>query len=103
LLSVDSAARQQKFIASLSVLQAEGDRRFGSSFQMLSASQRDSLLTIVSTSPENSAIRNSFEDLKEWIAGSYYSSETGMKELGWTPNRFFLSFPGCTHPEEHLS
>ena len=103
LLSVESPARQQEFIASLSAVQMEGDRRFGSSFQMLSASQRDSLLTIVSTSPENSAIRNSFEDLKEWIAGSYYSSETGMKELGWTPNRFFLSFPGCTHPEEHLS
>jgi hypothetical protein len=103
LLSVDSAARQQKFLASLSAMQAEGDRQFGKSFQGLSVSQRDSLLTVVSTSPENSTPRQSFEDLKEWIAGAYYSSETGMKELGWTPNRFFLSFPGCTHPEEHPS
>jgi len=102
LLSVDSPARQQKFLASLSAMGAEGDRQFGSSFQRLSASQRHSLLAVVSTSPENSAIRESFEDLKEWIVASYYSSETGMKELGWTPNRFFPSFPGCTHSEEHL-
>jgi hypothetical protein len=102
LLSVDTPAGQQKFVASLAAVQAEGDRRFGKSFQTLSASQRDSLLTAVSTSPENSATRESFEDLKEWIAGSYYSSEVGMKELGWTSNRFFASFPGCTHPDEHL-
>ena len=103
LLSVDSPARQQKFLASLSVMQAEGDRQFGKSLQGLSTSQQNSLLTVVSTSPENSTTRESFEDLKEWIAGAYYSSETGMKELGWTPNRFFPSFPGCSHPEEHLS
>jgi hypothetical protein len=103
LLSVDSPARQQKFLASLSAMETEGERQFGNSFQGLSMSQRHSLLTAVSTSPENRATRESFEDLKEWIAGSYYSSEAGMKELGWTPNRFFPSFPGCTHSEEHLS
>jgi hypothetical protein len=101
LLSVDSPAHQQKFLASLSALQAEGNRQFGNTLQGLSMSQRNSLLTVVSTAPENSTIRESFEDLKEWIAGAYYSSETGMKELGWTPNRFFPSFPGCQHPEEH--
>jgi hypothetical protein len=101
LLSVESAARQQEFLASLSALQAEGDRRFGKSFQMLSADQGNSLLTFVSTSPENSAPRESFEDLKEWIVASYYSSEAGMTELGWTSNRFFPTFPGCTHPDGH--
>ena len=33
--------------------------------------------------------------------GAYYSSEIGMRELGWTENRFFASFPGCTHPGGH--
>jgi hypothetical protein len=103
LLSVDIPARQQTFLASLSALQAEGTRQFGNPFQRLSMSQRNSLLTAVSASPENSTTRESFEDLKEWIVGAYYSSETGMKELGWTPNRFFPNFPGCTHPEEHQS
>jgi hypothetical protein len=100
LLSVDT--HQQKFLASLSAIQAEANRQFGIALQKLSASQLDSLLTVLSASPEDSAIRGSFEDLKEWVVGSYYSSEMGMKELGWTPNRFFPSFPGCTHAEEHL-
>jgi Gluconate 2-dehydrogenase subunit 3 len=102
LLSVDSHARQQKFVASLAAVQAEGDQRFGKSFQTLSASERDSLLTAVSTAPDNSARRESFEDLKEWIVASYYSSEVGMNELGWTSNRFFPAFPGCPHPDGHV-
>lgn len=102
LLSVETLAHQEKFIVSLSAIQMEGNHRFGNVFQKLSVSQRISLLNMVSTSAENSPLRESFEDLKEWIVGSYYSSEMGMKELGWTPDRFFLSFPGCTQPEERL-
>lgn len=102
LLSVDASAQQQKFLASLSAFEEEAKQRFGSTFQKLAASQCDSLLAAVSRAPESSAARMAFEDLKEWVAGAYYSSEAGMRELGWTPNRFFPSFPGCTHPDEHL-
>jgi hypothetical protein len=102
LLSVEIPAHQEKFLASLAAIQSEADRQFGIALQKLSPSQLNSVLTAVSASPEDSSIRESFEDLKEWIIVSYYSSEVGMKELGWTPNRFFPSFPGCTHPEEHL-
>ena len=102
LLSVDTSAQQQKFLASISAIQDDAKRRFGSTFQKLAASQCDSLLTAASTAPDSSPTRKAFEDLKEWVAGSYYSSEAGMRELGWTENRFFPGFPGCTHPDEHL-
>jgi len=36
-------------------------------------------------------------NLKGWISGAYYTSEQGLKELGWTGNMAFDSFPGCTH------
>jgi hypothetical protein len=39
--------------------------------------------------------------LKGWVSGAYYSSEMGMRELGWTEDRVFASFPGCEHPEGH--
>jgi Gluconate 2-dehydrogenase subunit 3 len=102
LLSVETSAQQQKFPDSISAIQDDAKRRFGSTFQKFAASQCDALLTAVSTAPESSPTRKAFEDLKEWVAGSYYSSEGGMRELGWTPNRFFPGFPGCTHPDEHL-
>lgn len=102
LLSVDTSAQQQKFLASISAIQDDAKRRFGSTFQKLAAPQCDSFLTALSTAPESSPTRKAFEDLKEWVAGSYYSSKAGMRELGWTQNRFFPGFPGCTHPDEHL-
>ena len=37
------------------------------------------------------------KNLKRWVSGAYYSSETGMKELGWTGPRAFEAFPGCAH------
>ena len=39
--------------------------------------------------------------LKTWIAGAHYSSEAGMKELGFTGSVFFAEFPACTHAEGH--
>jgi len=41
-----------------------------------------------------------FENLKGWISGAYYSSEMGMRELGWTEDRVFGSFPGCEHRKD---
>jgi hypothetical protein len=49
--------------------------------------------------PEELTLRNHFDHLKKWIAESYYSSEAGLKELGYTGQTFFASFPDCQHPE----
>jgi len=46
-------------------------------------------------------IRDHFNNLREWISGGYYSSEIGMRELGWTGQLFFDKLPGCDHPDGH--
>src|ERR1700677_1633568 len=61
LLSVETPAHQEKFLASLSAIQAEANQQFGIALQKLSASQLNSVLTVVSASPEDSATRESFE------------------------------------------
>jgi hypothetical protein len=45
--------------------------------------------------------KEAFENLKEWIAGAYYSSEVGMKELGWDGNFAVEKYPTCEHIEGH--
>ena len=50
---------------------------------------------------KTSALRGHFQNLKDWIAGAYYSSETGMRELGWDGNVVHAQLPGCTHPGGH--
>jgi hypothetical protein len=112
LLSVETAKHQSKFAESLAAFEAESQRQFAKRFPSLDASQQNTLLTAAAAQPskedspggspkQNSALRDHFENLKGWIIGAYYSSEVGMRELGWTGEYVFESFPGCEHPEGH--
>jgi hypothetical protein len=53
------------------------------------------LLTKISTTPDGDATRRAFDGLKAAIAETYYSSEPGMKEMGWTGN-FAFAPPATT-------
>jgi len=46
-------------------------------------------------------LRDHFENMKGWVVGTYYTSEVGMRELGWTGDFYFDHVPGCQHSEEH--
>ncbi|MGH9328550.1 MAG: gluconate 2-dehydrogenase subunit 3 family protein [Terriglobia bacterium] len=118
LLSVDIRENQEKFIASLSMMDGESLRRYGSPFKDLSETRQIELLTAASTPARDQAssketailpgfaassklpasvLYDHFEILKGWISKAYYSSEVGMKELGWTGQYYFASFPSCEH------
>ena len=38
-----------------------------------------------------------FEVIKEWIADAYWSSEKGLRELGWTGKMAWSTLPPCNH------
>lgn len=120
LLSADSRETQQRFLNSLAAFDAEPLKRFQRPFRALSETQQNELLTVASTeesgrprerrgvrAPDSSrepvtlTLRDHFENLKGWIRGAYYSSEVGMRELGWKGEVFYESFPGCQHPGGH--
>lgn len=124
LLSVDTAETRKKFTDSLSAFDRESLQRFGRPFKTLPEIQQNKLLTVFSAPPpshknkerdSSSSISSSgkrpkethialfdhFENLKSWITGAYYSSEVGMRELGWSGDFMFDSFSGCQHPEGH--
>jgi Gluconate 2-dehydrogenase subunit 3 len=124
LLSVDAPANQKNFSASISAMDDVSQKRFGHPFAALRGDQQNELLTAVSkkdvgdseSKDKGSEARNSedklaaetrpslndhFNNLKGWISGAYYSSETGMTELGWTGEYAFENYPSCQHAEEH--
>ena len=124
LLAVDTQDRQRDFLAALGAIQSEALARHGKSWMSLDASQQTALLTAASTGPRSReprywkagepvlvppparvapTLRDRFELLKDRIASAYYSSEKGMKELGWTGQMVHPSFPGCTHPDGHAT
>jgi hypothetical protein len=124
LLTVDTQENQKKFLASLGAFDAEAINRFAHPFKDLTEEQQNQILTVASTEksgrPEGSTdwswfavpsqefaeaprvtFRDHFENIKGWVSGAYYSSEIGMRELGWTGDVYFDSFPGCDHPDGH--
>jgi len=124
LLNVDTAETRQRFSDSLAVFDRESASRFGHAFKDIPKARQDELLTAFSKEtpslersgrghsdedapPEKPpaeshlTLRDHFENLKTWVTGAYYSSEIGMRELGWTGMYFFQEFPGCQHPEGH--
>ena len=113
LLSVEKPENRREFAESLAAVDAEARKQFKKSFPALDKEQKNTFLTDASTKPKNSgapeseadkkqaALYGHFENLKGWISGAYYSSEVGMRELGWTGDYAFATFPGCAHPEGH--
>jgi hypothetical protein len=99
LLSVDKPKRQHEFAESLAAFDAEAQKLFAKNFPALDDNQKNMLLT--NGSEKQFPLHGHFENLKGWVCGAYYSSEAGMRELGWTGDYVFESFPGCEHPEEH--
>jgi hypothetical protein len=123
-LAADSQEEQVRFLAALGAIQAESLTRFGRPWLSLDAAQRTVLLTAASTGPSARArrywtpgepvlappperrpptLRDRFDLVKRRVAEAYYSSEKGMKELGWTGQMVHAEFPGCTHPGGHVS
>jgi hypothetical protein len=112
-LGAETQERQQTFGTSLNALKGESLRRFTKSFIDLAEDQPDEILTAASTAQPSNPIlvegptaetrpgarpsvpnlRAYFDHLKGWISMAYYSSEMGMKELGWTGENFFERFP----------
>jgi len=122
LLAVDTQEAQRGFLNALGTIEGEAISRYGHPWKALTEAQQIELLTAASTAkpsreerewrpgqpitsppepPKPPTIRDRFDDLKGWIAGAYYSSEIGLRELGYTGNMFFASFPGCQHPGGH--
>lgn len=123
LLTVETAENRQKLAAALAALDADSNKRFSQPIARLTQPQMTVLLEACSTAmpgqpahDENSpgavteahktssaspTHRDHFENLKGWIVATYYSSEEGMTELGWTDEFYFESPSECSHPEGH--
>jgi Gluconate 2-dehydrogenase subunit 3 len=99
LLSVDAAKTQQAFTDSLAALETAAGQTFHKNIVLLANGEVSELLKAASA--KESGNQKHFENLKEWAVGAYYSSEIGMRELGWTPDRVFTSYPVCAHVESH--
>ena len=101
LLAVDTQSNQRAFMNALGSFEGKAIEKTKGSWMKLTPAQQDEILTEASTAESGTRLRDDFDLMKGWIAGAYYSSEIGMRELGWTGQVMFADFPGCPHPDRH--
>ena len=112
-LAAETPDTQRAVLNSLAYLDGESMRRFQSAFRYLSRDDQDLLLHALayprvgsgwggnSQTPADTGHAH-FAALKERIMTAYYSSQAGMKELGWDGAFAHGPYQGCEHPEgEH--
>lgn len=83
LLAVEKTETQQRFAQAIGAFEREAREAHGMPWKALTAPQATALLTKISQQPDSAVSRQAFDGIKGAVAETYYSSEVGMKELGW--------------------
>lgn len=104
-LAAETHDTQQSFLNSLAYIDGAARSRYGDAFIYLPKDSQADLLEFVAfpNSLEtwnegktgDDAGHNHFQNLKGWITRSFYSSEAGMKALGWNGEPAHGVLTGC--------
>lgn len=104
---------QKQFLDSLTWFDTAAQERYKATFVNLTDEQKHSFLNLVAWPHTHSswgetekgfAGHDHFIVMKQWIASAFYSSPTGLKELGWDGWAARGTFTGCEHePGEHVN
>jgi hypothetical protein len=95
LLAVESADTQKRVTQALGAFERAAREAHGTPWKTLTAAQATALLTKISTQPVSDATRQAFDSVKGAVADTYYSTEVGMKELGWNGSIAFAPPAAC--------
>src|SRR5579884_663282 len=98
LLSVESQEAQRRFVNAVSAFDAAA---LAPTRPAPTPAWAERIEHLEEKKPEATNLRDHFETLKGWARGAYYSSEIGLKELGWNGQVMWPSYPGCQHPGHH--
>jgi hypothetical protein len=105
LLAAETHDTQQGFLNSLAYLDGEARSRYGNALIFLPKEKQielleffaypNSLETWGEGQTGDQAGHNHFQNMKDWIARIFYSSEAGMKALGWNGEPPHGALGGC--------
>jgi hypothetical protein len=111
LLAAETPDTQRSFLNSLAYLDGLSIKRHRTGFVHLSRDGQVELLNLIAyphtlgtwgEKAHEFEGHAHFNNLKGWISRAYYSSEIGMRELGWDGSPFHGDLQGCSHaPGQH--
>jgi len=100
LLAVESTDTQKRFIQAIGAFEREARDAHGKPWKALTAPEATALLTKLSEAPTGGEAARApagrpFETIKSAVAETYYSTQVGLKELGWNGGVMFASPIAC--------
>jgi len=104
LMASEKEATQREFLAILAYVDGECMRQYKAPFVHLTGGQQHDFLTFLayphSLSRWGEAVvempgHKHFQHLKQWISSAYYSTEAGLRELGWDGSFPHGELAGC--------
>jgi hypothetical protein len=98
-LAVERPEVAQRFVSALSQIDALAREQHQQPFTALARDRQTALLEATDGQPTTAG--RDLQHLKTWIAGAHFSSEPGMRALGFTGGMFFATFPACPHQDGH--
>lgn len=99
-LAIERPEVQQRFIGALAGFDGLARDQHRQPFAALPRPQQIALLESADAAKDSPAGRN-LRYLKSWVAGAHFTSEPGMRALGFTGGMFFPSWPACAHQDGH--
>ena len=95
LLAVEPTSTQMSFMQALGAFEREARESQGKPWKSLTEEQAVASLTRISRLSDGDDARGPFDAIKRAVAEAYYSTEAGMKELGWNGNVAFNPPAAC--------
>jgi len=123
LMTVETEENRKLLTVALTALDGQAGKQFHSGIAKLPPNQVDDVLTFCAEQEPPHAehdddapgwklnvrtpltcvpnLRDHFENLRGWIVATYYSSEAGLRELGWNDDYYFEAPAECKHADGH--
>ena len=108
LLAAEARETQQSFRNSLAYIDGEARKRYKDAFVHIPKQNQIEFLTLLAyphtlatwgeASDDNPGHLH-FERLKDWISRAFWSSDAGMKAIGWNGEAPHGVFTGCQQPD----
>jgi len=99
LLAVESTTTQKRFMQAIGAFERDAREAHGKPWKALSSDEATAVLTKISALPDGDETRGHFDAIKRAVAETYYSTEAGMKELGWQGAVAFVAPTVCAVPK----
>ncbi len=99
MMLIESEKSRTELLSALAAFDAEAQSRYQKLFRQLEPGQQDTILTAASNG--SGPLHSDFGVVKEWMADAYWSSQEGLRELGWTGRLAWDNFPDCGNPRPH--